>query len=90
MTGLQSSKRLPWQDCECGCKGNCVTVGRMQLWFGEEISGIYTLRKGHGSTGQSRGDFKTVDEVDLAARSLAKPEFDRMKQELDTLEACFA
>lgn len=60
---------LPWEYCECGCKGHELTVGKdCNFWcfMPEPIGKKFVLFAGHGMTGKEIGTYKTQRERDAA------------------------
>lgn len=83
---------LPWEYCECGCKGYAVTVGGYHLWMYNDLGercNSYQLHRGHGLTSPVVSFHASFEAADRVARELLKPEFERVKAFVQTHEHLF-
>jgi hypothetical protein len=68
---------LPWEYCECGCKGYTLSLGSQHFSVYWDRKDGYYLGWGHSSLSTQIGKFDSFEAVDRKVRELAKPRFER-------------
>ena len=66
---------LPWEYCECGCKGHELVISKDCMFWcyqPEPIGRKFVVRTGHGILGALVGTFKSWREVDEAIAPIIK------------------
>lgn len=72
----KSKTTIPWEYCECGCKGHTLDVAGIRLWsymaLDDTHGGPFFLKRVHGWYGEDLGKFKTSALQDQFVRSLLR------------------
>lgn len=82
MAKRKKSKALDWKRCECGCKGDSVSVGPLSYWMHDNNKGDLRLYAGHGFNGVFLDCYTSFKEADCATKRHAEPKIKKILVEL--------
>lgn len=79
---------LPWEYCECGCKGHELIVGENCYWCSMQLKPIrrYHLYIGHGITGKFLGTFHSWKGLDAALAPILRAAAEKHTKILETIK----
>ena len=78
-----------WKHCLCGCGGNEVRIGRLYYWMYNDHGKVLVFT-GHRRQGDFVGFSTSFRNVDDVVRRHVKSVADRMRGELEQIEAFIA
>lgn len=92
---MKKKKPLPWEYCECGCKGSDLKIGEFYRWTtitwpmkngkSDYDHPSYHLNDGH-KWGKHLGTWNNYEDLNAFVRNELREYLTKAKQELDTLK----